>query len=282
MVRIMRERFMGRLLMVAVGLLLAAPAIAADPVRINGSGSGLQMMKPLLEAYGKSDPEAQFEMDKPLGSSGAIKALLAGAVDIVVTSRGLKAEETKAGAILEKFGVTPLALVAHAGVGQSALTSQELVDIYAGKTQKWPDGKPIRLILRPVEDADSKILRQLSPAMDAAMTRAQGRPGMTIAVTDPEAVEAIAKTPGALGASGLTGVLVEKLPLQVLSLNGVQPSAESLAKDGYPFAKPLDIVTMRTLPEAARKFLAFLYSPAGRKIAEASGVLVTAGERLAW
>lgn len=101
---------------------------------------------------------------------------------------------------------------------------------------------------------------------------------MTIAVTDPEAIEAIAKTPGALGASGLTGVIVEKLPLNVMSLNGVEPTPETLATGSFPFAKTLDIVTMPTLPEAAKQFLTFVYSPEGRKVAEAAGVQITAGE----
>jgi len=280
MLQSIKKRVMSGITVVAAGILLATPVLGADPVRINGSGSGLHMLKPLIEAYSKANPEAQFEMDKPLGSSGSIKALMAGVVDIAVSSRALKPEESQAGATLEKYGQTPLALVAHKGVTKKDLTTQELVDIFAGKTQNWPDAQPIRLVLRPVEDADTKLLRKLSPEMDAAITSAQERPGMTIAVTDPEAVEAIAKTPGSLGASGLTGVIVERLPLAVINLNGVAPTPETLAKGSFPFAKALDFVTINTaLPEAAKKFLAFVYSPEGRKVAEAAGVLITAGEK---
>lgn len=276
------KRLLHGIMLLATGLLLAAPAQGADPVRINGSGSGLHMMRPLIAAYSAAHPEAQFEMDKPLGSSGSIKALMAGVLDIAVSSRPLKPEEVKAGAVLEKYGQTPLALVTHKGVAKKDLTSQELVDIYAGQTQTWADGTPIRLILRPVEDADTKLIRKLSSDMDAAMSSAQGRPGMTIAVTDPEAVEAIAKTPGALGASGLTGVIVEKLPLNVMSLNGVEPTPENLGNGSFPFAKALDIVTMGALPDAAKQFLAFIYSPEGRKVAAAVGVRMTAGEKPPW
>ena len=162
-----------------LALLLAGSALAADPVRINGSGSGLQMLKPLIEAYTKAHPEAQFEMDKPLGSSGSIKALMGGVLDIAVSSRALKPEETTAGATIQKYGQTPLAIVTHKDVAQKDLTSKELADIYAGKTMNWPDGKPIRLVLRPVEDADTKLLRKLSIEMDAAVTSAQARPGST-------------------------------------------------------------------------------------------------------
>lgn len=265
-----------------LALFLARSGLAVDVIRINGSGNGLHMMKPLTQAYAKAHPDVQFEMGKPLGSSGSIKALLGGALDIALTSRALKPEETTAGVTLHQYGQTPLAIVANQDVCKKEVTTQELVDFYAGKTANWPDGKPVRLILRPVDDADSKVVRTLSPAMDAAMTSAQQRPGMTVAVTDPEAVAAIARTPGALGASGLAGVIVEQMPLNVMSLNGVAPTLEALAKGDYPLVKSLDIVTLGPLPEPVKKFLAFVYSQEGRGIAQAVGVRITAGVKSPW
>lgn len=259
-------------------LFLAQPGLAADLIRLNGSGSGLDMMKPLIAAYTKTHPEVDFEMDKPLGSSGAIKALKAGVLDIALTSRPLKPEESAAGVTLRRYGQTPLAIVTNRDVGQKDVTTRALVDLYAGKTVNWPNGKQVRLVLRPLEDADTKVIRRLSPEMDGAMTSAQARPGMIVAVTDPEAAESIAKTSGALGAAGLTGVIVEKLPLKVMSINGVEPTPETLAKGIYPFAKQLDIVTMATLSEPVKKFLAFVYSREGMGIAHSSGVHITAVE----
>jgi len=265
-----------------LSLFIAQPGQAADLIRINGSGSGLDMMKPLIAAYTKTHPEVDFGLDKPLGSSGAIKALKAGMLDLAMTSRPLKPEETAAGIILLKYGQTPLAIVTNKDVGKKDINSQELVNFYAGKTANWPDGKPVRLILRPKEDADTKVIRKFSPEMDVAMTSAQAKPGMIVAITDPEAAESIAKTSGALGAAGLTGVIVGQLPLKVMSVNGVEPTPETLANGTYPFAKQLDIVTMgSTLPEPAKKFLTFVYSLEGRGIAHSAGVQITAGEESA-
>lgn len=283
MLTIAKKRFVPEVIIVTAFLLLATNAIASELVHINGSGSGLHMIKPMIEAYTKAHPEVQFEIEKSLGSSGAIKALIAGVLDIAVSSRPLKPAEIKAGAVLEKYGQTPLALVTHPSVTQKEITTQELMDIYAGTTLNWPDGQRIRLILRPVEDSDTKLLRKLSPEMDLAMTSAQTREGMTIAVTDPEAIEAIAQTPGSLGASGLTGVIVEQLPVKVMNLNGVEPTPATLSSGSFPLAKPLDIVTITPkLTEAAKKFLAFIYSPDGKKIAVASGVQITASEKSPW
>ncbi len=278
----LKRNFVNGACFLVLSLFLARPGLAADVIRINGSGSGLHMLKPLVMTYAKAHPEVIIEMDKPLGSSGAIKALLGGVLDIVVTSRPLKNEETTAGATLQKYGQTPLAMVTNQDVSKKDVTTQELVDLYTGKTTSWPDGKQVRLILRPVEDADTRVIRKLSPEMDGAIDSAQKRPGMTVAVTDPEAVEAIAKTPGSLGASGLTGVIVEQLPLSVMSLNGVEPTPETLANGAYPLSKALDFVTLGTLPEPAKKFLAFVYSQEGRGIAQSAGVQITAGEQSPW
>jgi phosphate transport system substrate-binding protein len=113
--------------------------------------------------------------------------------------------------------------------------------------------------------------------MNNALTASQSRHGMIIAVTDPEAYAAIAKTPGGLGASGLTSIIVEKLPLNILTLNGVKPTPEMLASETYPLAKDINFITTPRTPPAALKFIEFVYSTQGRAIAEKAGVLVTAG-----
>lgn len=251
-------------------------ASAADSVRINGSGSALDLLKPLINAYRRSNKQVTIIMDKPLGSSGAVKALLAGQLDLVASSKPLSPEDSAKGCQLKEYGKTPLALVTEKSVKKSNLSSKELEDIYAGKTTTWADGSIIRLVLRPKEDVDTKILRSLSPDIDAALATAQSKAGMMVATTDPEAYGLVAKTSGALGATGLTSVLVEKLPLKVLTLNNVKPTPQTIANGSYPLAKSISFVHTGTLSPAARKFLDFVYSAQGRAIAENNGMLVTA------
>ena len=275
----LRGSFVTGMSFLILTLLISRPCPAADVIRINGSGSGLNMIQPITKAYAKTHPEVQFEMDNPLGSSGSIKALLSGVLDIAVSSRPLNPQETASGAILWKYGQTPLAIVTNRDVGKKNITTQELVTFYRDRTANWPDSKKVRLILRPLEDTDTRIIRNLSPEMDAAMTIAQEQPGMMVAVTDPEAAEAIARTPGALGAAGLTGIIVERLSLNVMTLNGVEPTPEMLGKGVYPLGKELNIVTSGTLTEPVRKFLSFVHSLEGRHIAQSVGVWITVGEQ---
>jgi phosphate transport system substrate-binding protein len=255
---------------------LSGNCLAADaPIRVNGSGSALDMMKPLVKAYLKANPGASIAMEKPLGSSGALKALLAGALDLVASSKQLKPEDTAKGLQARKYGRTPLAIVAEKNVPKQDLTTKELEDIYAGTTAKWPNGENIRLVLRPREDIDTSLLRALSPGLNKAIDAAHARPGMVVAVTDPEAYAAVAKTVGGLGTTGLTSVITQNLPLKVLSLNGVKPTPKNVASGAYPLSKEIDFVTGAGTKPAALKFLDFVYSRQGRQIAEKAGILIT-------
>ncbi|MDA8084193.1 MAG: substrate-binding domain-containing protein [Nitrospiraceae bacterium] len=168
-------------------------AFAGETIRINGSGTGLDVVKSLIEVYARSHPGVTFEIQKPLGSSGAIKALMAGALDIAVTSRPLKPDETAKGAKIRPFGRTPLAIVTNRSVSKKNILTSELEAIYSGTTRRWPAGGNIRVVLRPLEDIDTTILRRLSKGMDRAVSAAHGRQGMILAVTDPESNEVVSR-----------------------------------------------------------------------------------------
>jgi phosphate transport system substrate-binding protein len=265
-------------LMLAVVALLGSlqTAQAADTIRINGSGSTLDMLKPMITAYRKANPGVTIIMEKPLGSSGAIKALLAGVLDIAVSSKPLKPEESQQGAIAREYGRTPLLFATNIDVRKDNITLQELKEIYEGKTITWPDGKPLRLVLRPEGDIDTKIVRGLAPAVDAAVTVAMKRHGMKVAITDKDLIETVASTPGAVGATSLCTLLVLKPKLNPLALNGVKASTRALSDGSYPIAKDIRFVTTAKTPLAGIRFLDFVYSAKGRGIAEKSGVLLTA------
>jgi phosphate transport system substrate-binding protein len=274
----MRKNLPG-LLALFLGLLSASgpvgSCLAADTVRINGSGNALDLLKPMVRAYLKTNRDVDVAMEKPLGSSGAIKALLAGALDLVVSSRDLKPEESAQGARLKEYGRTPFVIITEKRVPKQNVTTLELEGIYAGRITQWQNGESVRLVLRPREDIDTHILGGLSPGMHSSLDAAQSRPGMVIAVTDPEAYATVAKTPGGLGATGLVSIIVEKLPLNILSLNGVRPTPKNLANGTYPMYKQISFVTTSRTTPAALKFLNFACSPQGRKIAGNAGILLT-------
>lgn len=254
-------------------------ALAGEKIRINGTGTGVELFKPLTEEYLKLNQDILFEIEKPLGSSGAVKALIAGALDIAVISKTLNPDEAAQGIKLHYFGKTPLVIVTGSNVPVKEISTLELEEIYSGRTRKWSNGENIRVVLRPLADTGTKILRGLSTGMGEAVTLAQSRRGMVIAMTDPESNRSVANMVGSIGTAGLTNVLIEKRALKILSLNGIMPTTASLADESYPLAKELFFATKEQISESEQKFLDFICSERGRAIAENLGVLTSTGAK---
>jgi phosphate transport system substrate-binding protein len=259
-------RWHGILRATAVLVLCSAASVHAEDIKIGGTGAALGTMQLLAEAYAKSHPNTKITVLPSLGSGGGIKAVLSGVLQIGLSARPLTEDEVKAGAVGVEYGRTPLVFATSATTKTGGLTTQNLVDIYSGKTEQWPDGAKIRLVLRPIGDSDSELINNLSPAMRETTRAAEQRRGMSFAVTDQVAANNIEKTPGALGPSTLALILSENRQIKALMLNGIAPSAKSIADGSYPMYKQLLLITgPKTLP-TAHEFVSFVRSAAGREI----------------
>lgn len=275
----LRHTLLATFLLAAAAATGGVPAAAAAEtvLKTGGTGFGLELMKILAAAYEKSHPGVRVTIVPSLGSSGGIKALLNGALDFAISGRPPKAEEKGQGASATELVRSPYVFVVNSKVKKQAITTPELERLFAGRTASWPDGTPVRLVLRPETESDTAIVKGLSPAMAEAVNAARAREGMIVAMTDQDSADAVEKISGALGGSALTQVLAEKRQVKVLSLNGVKPSVKGISDGTYPLAKPLYLVTTPRTPEAARQFIAFIGSRAGRKILAKYANLVVEG-----
>jgi len=265
-------------LLLAVCFLALVPALAGtqEIVRVGGVGSALGVMKIIGSAFEAANPGIRVQVVPSLGSSGGIKALFEGALDLALSGRPLKEEEKARGALSQELVRTPFIFVTHLGVAKDAVTTREVEQIYAGELTAWPDGSRIRLILRPTRESDSLILLAISPALEQAHRAAVNREGMIIAITDQENVERLARIPGSFGQTTLTQLMSEKLDLKVLAYNGVKPSVKALASGEYKLAKIIFLVTRNgTTSPAAQKFVQFLHTGKARKLLAEAGNLVS-------
>lgn len=250
---------------------LASPAAQAQEIKLGGSGAALGTMQLLAQAYVKARPGNQVTVLPSMGSGGGIKAVLAGAIQIGLSSRPLSEAETQGGAVAQEYGRTPFIFATATANAASAITSQALVDYYAGTVQQWPDGSPLRLVLRPIGDSDTETLKQMSPAMRQATLAAEQRKGMIFAVTDQDTASSLEKTPGSLGPSTLAQLLSEKRSVKALALDGVMPSAANLANGRYPMFKRMLLVTGPKTSAEALAFTAFVRSASAQDILRQTG-----------
>ena len=252
------------------GILGTGGAAAAD-LRIGGTGGSLATMRMLGAEFAKSRPGTRVVVLPSLGSSGGIKAVLSGAIEVGVSSRPLKEGERGAGAIETEYGRTPFVFATAVSRAGPGLGLNDLAEIYAGRRDRWPDGTRIRLVLRPIGDSDSDMIKGMSPALRDALDAAEKRKGTAFAVTDQDAADSLDKIPGALGPTTLAQILAEGRALKALSLDGLEPSVEALADGRYPYHKRLFLVTTAKSPPMVREFVAFVKSATGRTILARTG-----------
>lgn len=251
--------------------LTAAATVRAQDIKIGGTGAALGTMQLLAQAYAKTRTDARITVLPSMGSGGGIKAVLAGAIQIAVSSRPLSEAESKGGAVAIEYGRTPFVFATAAANKVTGITTQQLADFYSGKVDEWPDGSKLRLVLRPIGDSDSETIKAMSPAMREAKSAAEQRKGMVFTVTDQETATAIEKVSGAVGPTTMALLVSEKRALKALTLDGVVPSSQSLANGSYPLSKQLLIVTGPKTPPEAQAFVSFVQAGAGREILRQTG-----------
>jgi phosphate transport system substrate-binding protein len=245
--------------------LLCRPA-AAETIKIGGTGASLGTLRALANAFKKSHPATDLVLVYGLGSAGAKDALRARAIHVAVTSKPGNRPENMPDATILKYAQTPFIFATSKGNSASGLTTEEVLAIYSGKMTSWPNGRRLRVILRPETDSDTDMLKSISPAMDQAVRTALKRDGMKLAITDQDSADAIESIPGAIGSSTLSLVLSEKRSLKALALNGLAPSPQNIGNGHYPYFKTFYMVAKSPLPEGVRQFILFVRSTSGREI----------------
>lgn len=268
--------FIARMILgAALGAGVTLPCgVAAETLTLGGTGTDLATMRILGEAFRKVSPQTRLEVQPSIGSSGGIKAVLAGALDIAISARPLKEEERTLGALEWAYAKTPLVLATHQNSGQTELTRAELIAIYDGTLKTWKDGTTARLVLRPETETDTALLKKYIPGMDVALAKAYQRRGPPIALTDQDAADMIQAIPGAVGPSTLALILAENRPLKALTFDSVAPTVESLGNGSYTMSKNLYLVTRAHPKEPVQRFIDFMRSKEGVEILQRTGHLV--------
>lgn len=240
-------------------------------LKIGGTGITLGAMRLLGSAFEKTNPGISVTVLSSLGSTGGIKAAVSDAVDIGVSARPPTDGERSKGAFAVEYGRAPLVFAVSRTVSATNITMAQLIDIYSGRLHEWPDGIPIRLILRPAGDIVTILLKSISPRMKDAVTAAERRPGMLFALTDQDNIENIDRVPGSLGPTTLNQIVTDAPQLRALKLNGVEPSAAALADGSYRYYHTYYLVTGKAPSPLAERFIAFVQSERGRKILADTG-----------
>ena len=245
----------------------------AAEIAIAGTGSGAGTLRALAIGHAKAKPDINITVLPSMGSAGGIKALIAGRIAIAVSARRLTEAERQSGLAELEIARTPLIIAVGDKNPVTRLTVHELASMYAGPNARWPDGTPVRPVLRPIEDSDTTVLKAIAPEVASAVNAALKRDGMMIASSDSDAADALERVPGAIGTTTLALVVSENRKLKAVVLDGQVASTKGLAENRYPYQKKLYLITKADAPQEVTAFLHFIKSPGGRRILINNGSL---------
>ena len=246
-------------LMIVFSLILDSYA-SAHALRVGGTGGPLSALRQLGVAFSADHPGLTLRVLPSMGSCGGIRALLDGALDVAVTARPLNAgERTQATLVEIPFARTPVALVTShpeaAGLSLDAAIHM-LIDPQA----TWPDGTPVRVILRPEKESDYRAIEAALPDLHRAFRDTGQRPDVPVAADDQMNAELAEMMQGSLTVATLLQVQSEGLSLRVLPIDGVAPTLPNLDAGLYPAGKTFFLVVRRNADDVVQEFVDFLRS----------------------
>lgn len=261
-----RTLLAGLLSLLCLGTVLPVPA-RAELLTVGGTGSSSPLVQLLFDEFRRQAPNVTLRIiDPPLGTNGALKALAAGRVDLVMAGRPISPEEYALYGQHFDFADTPFVMASRDGKRAKGFSMDQLAEVYEGSLTQWDTGAPMRLVLRGSFESDPLLLKTMGPRMDKAVSLAGQRPGMAGAVNDIATAKLLAEIPGSLGPTTLGLLTTLGLRITVYPLDDVAPTLANLKKGAYPWRKTLTVVLPHAPSPAARSFAAFLRSPRAKAV----------------
>jgi len=264
-----------KILAVLALLVTAGNVMAAEKLTIDGSTTVGPIGDAFAEAFKTMRPDCSITVSKT-GSSDGAKALIEGQCDIAMMSRFMKDKEFATA--IEK-GIMPVAhaiamdgvcVVVHRSNTVSALTSEQVKDIYMGKITNWKQvggaDKPIVVISRDSSSGTYETFEGL------VMHKEKMSDNVEYVNSNPQAHARVKSTEGAIGYVGLGFV---DRNVKALKIDGVVPNRATISKGIYPVSRPLFLFTngYPKLGTTVFQFCTFYLTEEGQEIIEAKGFI---------
>ena len=267
----------------AGAFVLALVAVLAGPVWVHGkslseqkiiiagTGDSQTLLRIMARAFEKRHPDVAIEIPDSIGSSGGIKAVVAGKISLARVARPLKQKEKKFNLTYKPFAKSPIAIVVHPSVTDiDNLNAKQITGIYSGRITDWaqlgaPAGK-IYPITRESGDSSKTVLNRLLPGFKEIT-----QPVAKEIYTTPETVEALTEHKNTIGFIPLS--MTMGTDLRILKVDGVYPSAENTKCGDYRYVVPFGIVHRGALKGLSKEFVDFPHSREGEKIIQEYGAV---------
>jgi phosphate transport system substrate-binding protein len=246
-------------------------AMAETKITMNGSTTVLPIAQKAAEVYMQKNSGVSITVSGT-GSGDGIKSIIDGTADIGNASRDMKDKEKK---LAKEKGVNPvrhtvaldcIVPVVNPTNPVADLTLDQLKAVYTGGVKNWKEvggeDKPIVVVSRDSSSGTFEVWNE------KVLDKEKVRPDAQLQASNGAVAQTVAGNKYAIGYVGI-GYLNPKL--KGLKVNGVEASPATAKDESYPVARALFMFTKGEPTGEVKKFLDWLKSAEGQKIAEAEG-----------
>ena len=224
-------------------------------VNTDGSTSMKDVMGVLTETYAELQSGVTVNYSGT-GSGAGIEAVLAGTVDIGLSSRALKAEEEEKGAVGHVVALDGVAVVVNPANGVEDLSVEQIAQIFTGEITNWSElgGENAAIAVLGREDGSgTRSAFEEIVGVDGACkyTNEYSSTG--------DVIGNVASNPNAIGYASLSAV---DDTVKAVTVGGVECSEATIQDGSYEIQRPFLMVTNANaeLSAAAEDFLNYATS----------------------
>ncbi len=258
------------------------PTVKKTVISNCGSDTMVNLAQMWAEEYQHVASDVSVEVSGG-GSGVGIRDLDTGIIDIANSSRDISASEreqaiqnTGKAAKEWKIGYDGIAIYVHKDNPIDALTLEQLAAVFGegGGIDKWS-----QLGVTLPDDDIVRISRQNNSGTyvyfrEHVLDKKDFKLGSRDMSGSKDVVELVARTPGAIGYSGM-GYKTEGVRFVKIAANGaapaVDPTMENVHNSSYSLARPLFMYTLGEPSPQVKAYLDWILAPAGQKIVENAG-----------
>ncbi|WP_028893550.1 phosphate ABC transporter substrate-binding protein [Syntrophorhabdus aromaticivorans] len=234
-------------------------------VTVAGSTSIMPFVEKLSEHFMVDRPDFSIDVQGG-GSTAGIQACLNNTVNIGMSSRQLKEKERLLNQIIICYD--GISIVVHPQNPVNTLTLKNVRDIFSGKIRNWSElgglNRDIDAVTREegsgTRGSFEELVMQGTEISDRIMVQDSNGSVKEVVATDPYAIGYIS-----------LGLVDEKV--KAVTVDGVQPSIESIKLGEYKIVRPFLFVTNGELDQGGQKFVNFVLSEGGQNILKKEGLI---------
>jgi phosphate transport system substrate-binding protein len=250
-------------------LAMYAPAEVAGPIISAGSSTVFPLSEAVAELFYDEGYTDQVTIDSIGSGAGFERFCVTGETDISNASRPIQDDEIASCQAIGRepiefrVGTDALAIaVSNENTFLTNVTRQQLALIFSTAETwsevdpNWPDEPILRFSPGTDSGTFDYFVEEIFESDEAPLLAADN---LQLSEDDNVLVQGVEGSPYAIGYFGYAYYQENSDRLNILSVEGVSPSAETVDSGGYPLARPLFIYSTATIMQEKPQVAAFVY-----------------------